>query len=66
MDLKKLGLLYWARIIILFDISNLDFQNTRTTLLHSAWFYNILDLDLKSARIALQELDWFQYILDLN
>ena len=41
-------------------------KNTRTTLMHSIWFYDILDLDLKSGRTILLELDWFYDIYDLD
>ena len=32
---------------LLLDILDLDLKNTRTTLLHSAWFYDTLDLGLQ-------------------
>ena len=41
-------------------------KNTRTTWMHSIWFYDILDLDLKSGRTILLELDWFYDIYDLD
>ena len=42
----------------LYDL-DLALKNTRTNLLHWAWFYDILDMDLKSARITLLEVEWF-------
>ena len=48
----------------LYDILDLDFKNSRTSL-DSDWFYNILDLALKNYRTSLLILNWF-YILDLE
>ena len=60
LDLKNIGLPYWAWIL------DLDSKNNWTTLLNSGWFYDILDLDLKSTYTTFLDLDWFYDILDLD
>ena len=61
LDLKNLGLLYWARLNYVLD---LDIE--WTTLLDSDWFYDILELDLKSTQATSLDLDWIYYILGLD
>ena len=61
LDLKNLGLLYWARLNYVLD---LDIE--WTTLLDSDQFYDILELDLKSTQATSLDLDRIYYMLGLD
>ena len=46
-----------ALLGLIYDISDLDLKNTRTTLMNPDRFYGILKLDLKSTSTTLVDLD---------